>query len=121
MIQIIVKQSRNKKDPSHVLLTFLYFAEELATVKSDFGEQFDQHLKHLITEFADVTEEPQGLHPHRGHLDHKVKLTGYPPRQRRNRLSMPKYEELKGQCTELFKRAKYESRKVLMPHQSLWF
>ncbi len=61
-----------------VVLISLHFAEELAVVKSDFGEKFDQQLKHLITEFADVTEEPQGLPPHRGHLDHKVKLTSYP-------------------------------------------
>jgi len=60
----------------------------------------------LITEFADVTEEPQGLPPYRGHLDHKVKLTSYPPRQRRNILSVHEYEELKRQCTELFKEGK---------------
>jgi hypothetical protein len=95
MNQIIVKQARNKKDPADVFLISLHFVEELATVKSDFGEQFDQQLKNLITEFADVMEEPQGLPPHRGHLDHKVKLTGYPPRQRRNRLSVHEYEELK--------------------------
>jgi hypothetical protein len=106
MNQIITKQARNKKDPVDVFLISLHFAEELATVKSDFGEQFDRQLKHLITEFADVTEEPQGLPPHRGHLDHKVKLTGYPPRQRRNRLSLPEYEELKRQCTQLFKEGK---------------
>jgi hypothetical protein len=95
MNQIIVKQARNKKDPVDVFLISLHFAEELATVKSDFGEQFDQQLKHRITEFADVTEEPQGLPPHRGHLDHEVKLTGYPLRQRRNRLPVPsEYEEL---------------------------
>jgi hypothetical protein len=68
MNQISVKQARNKKDPVDVFLVSLHFAEELATVKSDFGEQFDQQLKHFITEFADVTEEPQGLPPHRGHL-----------------------------------------------------
>ena len=106
MNRIIAKQARNKKDPVDVFLISLHFADELATVKSDFGEQFDQQLKHLITEFADITEEPQGLPPHRGHLDHKVKLTGYPPRQRRNRLSVPEYEELKRQCTELFKEGK---------------
>ena len=61
-------------------LISLHFAEELATAKSDFEEQFDQQLKHLITEFADVTEEPQGLPPHRRHLDHKMILIGYPPR-----------------------------------------
>jgi hypothetical protein len=32
-----------------------------------------------------------------------VKLTGYSPRQRRNTLSVPEYEELKRQCTELLK------------------
>jgi hypothetical protein len=106
MNQIIVKHARNKKDPVDVFLISLYFAEELATVKSDFGEQFDQQLKQLIAEFADVTEELQGLPPHWGHLDHKVKLTGYPPRQRRNGLSVHEYEELKRQCTELFKEGK---------------
>jgi hypothetical protein len=106
MDQIIVKQARNKKNPCDVFLISLHFAEDLATVKSDFGEQFDQQLKQLITEFADITEEPQGLPPHRGHLDHKVTLTGYPPRQRRNRLSVPEYEELKRQCTELLKEGK---------------
>jgi len=84
MNPIIVKQARNKKDPSDAFLISLHFAEDLASDKSDFGDQFDQQLKKLITEFADVTEEPQGLPPHRGHLDQKVKLTGYPPRQRRN-------------------------------------
>ena len=68
MNQIIVKQARNTKDVVDVSLISLHFAEELATVKSDFGEQFDQQLKHPITEFADATEEPQGLPPHRGHL-----------------------------------------------------
>ncbi len=75
MNQIIAKRARNKKDPMDVLLISLHFVEELATLKSDFGEKFDQQLKHLIAEFADITEEPQGLPPHRGHLDHKLKLT----------------------------------------------
>ena len=103
MNQIVAKQARNKKDPVDVFLISLYFVEKLATIKSYFGEKFDQQLNHLITEFADVTEEPQGLPSHRGHLDHKVKLAGYPPWQQRNRLSVHEYEELKRQCTELFK------------------
>ncbi len=82
MDQIIVKQAKNKKNPSEIFLISLQFAEDLVSVRSDFGEQLDQQLKQLITEFADVTEELQGPLPHRGHLDHKVKLTGYPPRQR---------------------------------------
>ncbi len=44
-------------------MSFLYisllFAEDLASVKSGFGDQFDQQLKQLITELADVKEEPQ--------------------------------------------------------------
>ena len=83
MDQIIVKQARNKKNPSDVILISLHFAEDLASIKSDFGEHSDQQLKQLITEFTDVTEEPRGLTPHRGNLDHKVKLTGYPPRQQK--------------------------------------
>ncbi len=75
-IYIIAKHARNKIDLEDVFLISLQFVEELTNVKSDFGEQFDQQLKHLIIEFADVTEEPQGLPPHRGHLDYKVKLTG---------------------------------------------
>jgi hypothetical protein len=66
MNKIIVKHARNnKKNPSDVFLISLHFAEDLACVMHDFGEQFDQQLKQLITEFADVTEEPQGLPPHR--------------------------------------------------------
>jgi hypothetical protein len=61
MNQIIIKQSRNKKKPSELFLISLQLKEELDTVKSDFGEIFDQQLKSLITEFADITEEPQGL------------------------------------------------------------
>ena len=106
MDQIIVKQAINKKNPSDVFLMSLEFAEDLASVKSNFGEQFDQQLKQSIIEFAGVREKPQGLPPHRGHLDHKVKLTGHPPRQRRNILFGPEFEELKRQCTELFKESK---------------
>ena len=72
MDQIIVKHARSNKNPSGIFPISLHFAENLASVKIDFGEQFDQQLEHLITEFADVTEEPQGLPPHRDTLDHKV-------------------------------------------------
>ena len=104
-----------------VFLISLHVAEELAAVKSEFGGHFNRQLKLLITEFADVTEEPQGLPPHRGHLDHKVKLIGYPPRQRRNKLSLLEYEELKRQCTELLEEGKVRISKVLMSLQFLWF
>ena len=38
MNQTIAKHARNKKDPVDVFLISLCFAEELATVKIDFGE-----------------------------------------------------------------------------------
>jgi len=38
MDKIIVKQSRNKKDPSDVCLISLQLAEDLASVKSDFED-----------------------------------------------------------------------------------
>ncbi len=79
----------------------LQFKEDLDTIKSNFGEEFDKQIEELITEFADVTKEPEGLPPHRGMLDHKVKLASYPPRQRRNRINLPKYDELKRQRTGL--------------------
>ena len=38
MDQIIVKQARNKKSLSDIFLISLHFAEDFASVKSDFGE-----------------------------------------------------------------------------------
>ena len=67
-----------------IFLIFHRFAEHSASVRSDLGENIDQQLKQHITEFAVGKEEPQGLPPHRGHLDNKVKLNVYPHRQRTN-------------------------------------
>ena len=63
-------------------------------------------IKNLITEFADITEDPQGLPPSRGELDHKIRLAGFPKRQRRNRFFVLEYEELKRQWTDLFQKGK---------------
>jgi hypothetical protein len=73
----------------------LHFAEEWESIKKDFYTEFDIQLKELVIEFVDVTQEPQGLPPHRGIFDYKIRLTAYPKRQRRNRLSVLDYEELK--------------------------
>jgi hypothetical protein len=81
----------------------LHFNEELQSGTTDFGLELDTQLKELITEFANDTQELQGFPPHRGIFDHKIRLTVYPKRQRRNRLSVPEFEELKRQCTDLFK------------------
>jgi hypothetical protein len=102
MDKTLIKLSRNKKNPAYVFLISLHLKKDLETIKSDFREQFDKQLKQLMTDFADVTEEPEGLPPHRDLSDHKVKLTGYPPRQRRNRLTVPEYDELKRQYTKPF-------------------
>jgi hypothetical protein len=88
--------------------------EDLDAIKSDFCEQFDKQLKELITEFADVTEVPNKLPPHRDMLDHNVKLTGYPPRQKRNKLFVPENDELKRQCTQMFQNGKFVFRTVPM-------
>jgi hypothetical protein len=49
MDQIIVKQAKNKKSSRDVLLISLHFAEDLVSLKNDFGENFDQQIKELIT------------------------------------------------------------------------
>jgi hypothetical protein len=78
-----------------------------------------QQLKHLITEFADITDESQGLPPHRGYL-------------RRNRLvTHPDSEEIYFQCLSMrslndnvpnsLKKEKYGSQATLMLLQLLWF
>ena len=70
--QIIVnKQARTEKNSCDFFLTSLFFAKEQATVTIDNGEQQNQQLEHLVTEFADMNEEDQELLPHRGHLDNK--------------------------------------------------
>ncbi len=60
-----------------------------------------KNVKKLGTEFADVTKEPQGLLPRPGIFYHKISLTAYPKRERRNRLSVPKFEKLNRQCSGL--------------------
>ena len=69
----------------------------------DLGPESDTQLKKLVTEFADVSQKPQVLPPHREISDHKIRLTAYPKRQRCDRLFVPEYEELKRQCFDLFK------------------
>ena len=60
MQKIIVKVARNKHTESELFLMSLHFSEELESIKTDFGPELDIQLKKLITEFADVTQEPQG-------------------------------------------------------------
>ncbi len=99
----LAKAARSMRTESELFLVSLHFFEEFDSIKTGFASELDSQLKQLVTEFADVTQEPQGLPPHRGIFDHTIRLTGFPKRQRRNRLSVPEYEELKRQCTHLFK------------------
>jgi hypothetical protein len=103
MQKIVTKAARNKRNECELFLVSLYFNEELQLIKTDLGPELDIQLKELITEFADVAQEPQGLTQYQGAFDHKIRLTAYSKRQRRNRLSVPEFEELKRQCTYLFK------------------
>jgi hypothetical protein len=89
MQKILAKAARNKHTKSELFLVSLHFFEELESIKTVFGPELDTQLKELVTEFVDVTQEPQGLPPHRGFFDHKIRLTAYPKRQRRNYLSVP--------------------------------
>ena len=58
----------------------LHFAEELELINTNFCPGLDTQLKDLVTEFADVTHESQGLHPHRVIFDNTTRLTAYPKR-----------------------------------------
>jgi len=52
----------------------LRFVEELESIKTDFVLELDTQIKELVAEFADVTQEPQGL-PHGGIFDHTIRFT----------------------------------------------
>jgi hypothetical protein len=105
MQKVFARAARNKHIESELFLGPLHFPEELESITTDFGPELNIPLKELDNEFADVTQEPQRLPPHRGIFDHTIRLTAYPKRQRRNRLCCPEYEELTRQITDLFKQA----------------
>ncbi len=65
MQKIVSKATYNKHTKSELLLVSLNFSEQLESIKTDFGPELDIQVKELVTEFADVTEEPQGLLPHK--------------------------------------------------------
>jgi len=103
MQEILSKAARNRHNECELFQVSLHLNEELQSIKTDFGPKLDNQLKELITEFATATQELQGLPPHQGILDHKIRLTSYPIRQRRNRLSVPEFQKLKRQCIDIFK------------------
>ena len=103
MHKILAKAARSKHTESELLIVSLHFVEELESIKIDIGLGLDTQIKELVTQFADVTREPQGLPPHRRIFDHKIRHTAYPKRERRNRLATTEYKELKRQCTDIFK------------------
>jgi len=94
----------------------------LESIKTDFGHELDTQLKELVTEFVDVIQEPQGLPSHRGIFDHNIYFSAYPKRQRRNRLYVTDYEELKRQCTDLFKQGlvRVSNSPYVAPINTVW-
>jgi hypothetical protein len=104
MQKFFTKAIRNKRSECELFLLSLQFAKEFQTIKTDlFCSELDTQLKELITDFADVTKDPQGVSPHRGICDHRTRLIAYSKRWRRFRMSVLEFEELKRQCTNLFK------------------
>ena len=53
MQQILAKRS-NKRTKSDLFLVSLHFAEDLESIKMDFGSESDTQLKEFITEFANA-------------------------------------------------------------------
>jgi hypothetical protein len=49
----------------------------LKSIQADFDLELDAQLKEIVSDFADVTQEPQGLPPHRGNFDHTIRPTAY--------------------------------------------
>lgn len=94
------KANRSKKQTSDFFVISLQLAEQIASITTDFGPEYDEQLRAMVDEYEDITKEFSGLPPDRGQYNHKVRLTGTPKRQRRNRLSPPEFAELKRQCTE---------------------
>ena len=88
------------------LCTLQPAAPSVDDITTDFGPDFDERVKAVVREFPTVTADFEGLPPSRGALDHRVELTGEPRRQRRNRLSVAEHEELRRQCTDLFKQGR---------------
>ena len=102
MEQIMKKASRSNKQTSDFFTMSIQQVQEMSEISSYFGDDYDQKLRDLINEFSDVSEEFKGLPPDRGDLNHKIRLTGEPRRQRRNRLSPAEFAEVRKQCTDLF-------------------
>jgi hypothetical protein len=74
MHKILVKAARSKHTKSELFHVSLHFAEELESIKTNFGPESDTQLKNSVTECADVTHQPHGLPPHRGIFDQKIVL-----------------------------------------------
>jgi hypothetical protein len=60
MQNFVAKAARNKHTESELFLVYIHFAKELESIKTEFGPILDIPLKDLLTQFADVTQEPQG-------------------------------------------------------------
>ena len=55
MQKILTRTTCNKRNECDLFSKSLHFAEELETIQTDFGLEFDAQLKELLTESAYVT------------------------------------------------------------------
>ena len=106
--KVFRKASRSKKQTTDFFVISLQLAEQIAAIETDFGSEYDEEIRSLVKEYEDITQDFKGLPPDRGPWNHKIRLTGTPRRQRRNRLSPPEFAELKKQCTELLSQGRVQ-------------
>jgi hypothetical protein len=55
MQKMLTRTTCNKRNECDLFSKSLHFAEELETIQTDFGLEFDAQLKELLTESAYVT------------------------------------------------------------------
>jgi hypothetical protein len=55
MQKTLAKAARSKHIENELFLVSLHFAEELESIKTDFGPESDIQLKELVTKFDEVT------------------------------------------------------------------
>jgi len=119
--KILAKDARNKHTERGLFLVSLHFAEEMGSIKTDFGPELDTQLKELGKKFADVTQEPRGLPPHKGIFDTKFVLPLILSVNDVTVFQSLNMNNLRGNALISSKKGWSVSLIVHMPHQSLWF
>ena len=61
MEKVMNKASKSKKQTSDFFVVSLQVAEQIASVDTDFGSEYDDEIKSLIEEFEDITHDFKGF------------------------------------------------------------